>query len=51
MNQAPTTAPRPGAIPQQPQQGFQPNPYAPATRPDQQPQTRPGGESDKDKDE
>jgi hypothetical protein len=47
VNQAPTTAPRPGMIPQQPQQQFPPNPYAPATRPGQQPQTRPGGESDR----
>lgn len=48
VNQAPTTAPRPGMIPQ-PQQQFPPNPYAPATKPGQQPQTRPGGgESDRD---
>jgi hypothetical protein len=52
VNQAPTTSPRPGVIPQPPQQQqFPPNPYAPATRPgQQQPQTRPGpgGETDRD---
>jgi hypothetical protein len=49
-NQAPTTSPRPGMLPQPPQQQqVPPNPYAPATRPGQQPQTRPGGETDKDK--
>lgn len=51
VNQAPTTSPRPGVIPQQPQQQqFPPNPYVPATRPgQQQPQTRPGpgGETDR----
>jgi hypothetical protein len=46
-NQLPTTSPRPGALPQTPQQQqFPPNPYAPAGRPGQPP-TRPGGESDK----
>jgi hypothetical protein len=49
--QAPTTSPRPGMLPQPPQQQqqFPPNPYAPATRPGQQPQTKPGGQTDKDK--
>jgi len=43
----PITAPRPGALPQQPQQQqFPPNPYAPAVRPGQ-PVVRPGGESDR----
>jgi hypothetical protein len=43
----PITAPRPGALPQQPQQQqLPPNPYAPAVRPGQ-PQVRPGGESDR----
>ena len=43
-NQVPTTSPRPGMLPvqPQPQQGFPPNPYAPAPRPGQQ--TRPGGQ-------
>jgi hypothetical protein len=43
----PITSPRPGALPQQPQQQqFPPNPYAPAVRPGQ-PVVRPGGESDR----
>jgi len=43
--QQPTTAPRPGMLPAQPQQTFPPNPYAPVNRPG----GRPGGDPDKDK--
>ena len=46
MNQAPTTAPRPGQLPQQAQPGVPPNPYAPAGRPGPTP-IRPGGQSDR----
>jgi hypothetical protein len=46
VNQGPTTAPRPGMLPQQPQQGLPPNPYTPAGRPGPT-QVRPGGEGDR----
>ena len=43
----PTTSPRPGMLPQPPQPQLPPNPYAPAVRPGQPQQIRPGGETDR----